>query len=105
MTNPLDIIEAIRKSFIGSEQVYTNGSCIMFYKILKVLYPSARPYWNSETKHMITKIGNKYYDISGEIKNPKGYALDEGVYYNICIAVAFPTGEQNIRTANQERLF
>jgi hypothetical protein len=106
MIKPLEVISAIRKSFIGSEQVYTNGSCVMFYFILKTIFKSAKPYWNIEARHMITRIGNKYYDINGLVSNTKGYELDKREFTSYPIAVAFPQrGERRIRVANFEKMF
>lgn len=58
-------IQTIRDSFIGSQQVYTEGSCYHFYLILKQVFPEAKAYYDAD--HIITKIGNKFYDITGEI--------------------------------------
>lgn len=103
--NPEKIIEAIRNSFIGAQQVYTNGSCVMFYFILKSIFPKALPYWSADAKHMITKIGNKYYDINGEVKDVKGYELDKDEYSSFPIAVAFPKKkEQRTRFANSKKM-
>lgn len=64
--SPLNFIRTIRKSFIGAEIVYMEGSCYQFYKILKCVFPDAIAYYDSN--HVITKIGNKYYDINGEVE-------------------------------------
>lgn len=61
-----EFISTIRDSFIGSQQVYTEGSCYHFYLILKKVFPDAEPY--SDLDHIITKINNKYYDITGEVR-------------------------------------
>ena len=58
-------IQTIRDSFIGSQQVYTEGSCYHFYLILKQVFPEAKAYYDAD--HIITKIGDKFYDITGEI--------------------------------------
>lgn len=106
MINPEKIIEAIRNSFIGASQVYTNGSCVMFYFVLKSIFPKAMPYWSKEQKHMITKIGNKYYDINGIVKCVKGYELDADEYSSFPIAMAFPVkGEKRVRFANSKKMF
>ena len=65
MTNVEKVISAIRDSFIGSQQVYTEGSCYHFYLILKSIFPEAEAWYNSY--HVITKIGDKFYDITGEV--------------------------------------
>jgi len=61
-----ETIKAIRESFEGSVEIYTNGSCYGFYKILKSIYPHATAYYDSD--HVITKIYDKYYDITGEVE-------------------------------------
>lgn len=63
---PLSLISAIRNSFIGSELVYTCGSCYQFYLILKEAFPEAEAY--HDENHVITKIGENYYDITGEVQ-------------------------------------
>jgi len=106
MSSPEKVIEAIRNSFIGASQVYTNGSCIMFYFFLKTIYPKALPYWSKEERHMITKIGNKYYDINGVVTNTAGYELDSEKYSSFPIAVAFPERrEKRVRYANAKRMY
>ena len=67
----LGIIKTIRESFIGAEYVYTNGSCFQFYLILRRIFPHAIAYYNGD--HVITLINNRMYDITGEIRETKGY--------------------------------
>ena len=59
-------ISKVRDSFIGSQQVYTEGSCYHFYLILKEVFPKAKPYYDED--HIVTKIGDRFYDITGEIR-------------------------------------
>lgn len=61
----LKFIKAIRNSIIGAEFIYTNGSCYQFYLILKSIVPEAQAYYDSS--HVITRIGDKFYDITGEV--------------------------------------
>lgn len=65
-TNVESFIAKVRDSFIGSQQVYTEGSCYHFYLILKEVFPSAEPWFDND--HIVTKIGDKFYDITGEIR-------------------------------------
>ena len=58
-------ISVIRDSFIGSQQVYTEGSCYHFYLILKQVFPEAECWFDID--HVITKIDDKFYDITGEV--------------------------------------
>jgi len=59
-------ISTIRDSFIGSQQVYTEGSCYHFYLILKEVFPNAECWYDQD--HVLTKIDGKFYDITGEVK-------------------------------------
>ena len=62
----LEFIKTVRESFVGSEHIYTRGSCYQFYRILKLVFPSAEAYY--DMNHVITKINNKFYDIAGEVQ-------------------------------------
>ena len=64
--NILEFIATIRDSFEGSVEVYTQGSCYKFYLILKEVFPEAIAYY--DVNHVITKIGDEFYDITGIVK-------------------------------------
>lgn len=76
----LKFIKTIRESFVGSVEVYTQGSCYHFYTILKTVFPQAEAYYDSN--HVITKIGKKFYDITGEVE--KENHLEMTKYYPEC---------------------
>lgn len=59
-------ISIIRDSFIGSQEVYTQGSCYHFYLILKEVFPTAIAYY--DRNHIVSKIDDKFYDITGEVE-------------------------------------
>ena len=61
-----EFIAAVRDFFVGSQQVYTEGSCYHFYLILKKVFSEAEPYFDED--HVITKIDSKFYDITGEVR-------------------------------------
>lgn len=65
---PLEFIEALRKTDKHIEHIYMNGGCYQFYKVLKKIYPSAEPYINEEKNHIATKIGDSFYDITGHAR-------------------------------------
>lgn len=67
----INFIKTIRDSHPHMEYVYTNGSCINFFCILKQVFPNAKPWFNID--HIITEIDGKFYDITGSVSN-KGYA-------------------------------
>lgn len=106
MVKPEVFIKTVRQSFIGAEQVYTQGSCCAFYLILKCVYPSAKPYWSKKAKHMITRIGSRFYDITGEVKCTSDYEADDKEEYgSIGIAVALPTNRKGIHRFTTMRSF
>ena len=76
-----EVISKIRDSFIGAQQVYTEGSCYHFYLILHSIFPEAEPWYDAD--HVITKIGGKFYDITGEIQQGYAHLMDELPSYNL----------------------
>jgi len=62
----LKIIEEIRVSVPNAVQLFTNGKCLDFFFILNAIIPNAVAYYDGN--HVITKIGDRYYDIIGEVK-------------------------------------
>lgn len=64
--NVESFISRIRDSFVGSQQVYSEGSCYHFYLILKEVFPEAEAWYDED--HVITKIDDKFYDITGEVR-------------------------------------
>lgn len=71
---PIYFIKLIRESFVGSETVFTSGSCYQLYKILKSVFPNAKAYVINEN-HIVTRIGINFYDINGYIEptNPEKF--------------------------------
>lgn len=41
-----------------------QGGCLKFHLLLKLLFPNVTGYYNS--RHVITKVGEKFYDRKGE---------------------------------------
>lgn len=66
MSNVETFISRVRDSFIGSQQVYTEGRCYHFYLILKEVFPEAECWYDED--HVLTKIDDKFYDITGEVR-------------------------------------
>lgn len=66
--NPLDLINALRESDRYIEDIYTHGGCYKFHLFLKSIYPDATPCINSRQEHIITLIGNNFYDITGIVE-------------------------------------
>ena len=78
----LEIITEIRNSHSEMVNIFSKGSCYNLFLILKLVFPEAEAYYNSD--HIITKIGEKFYDINegwiyktGRLGGPLG----DGNYY------------------------
>ena len=66
-------------------EIFTMGGCYQFYRILKQIFPEAIPYKTANrnytfeargdftfpVRHVVSKIGDRYYDIRGEFKLEK----------------------------------
>ncbi len=59
-------LDLLRESFVGSQEVYTQGSCYHVYLMLKSIFPQAVPYYMERPYHIVTEIEGKFYDIDGE---------------------------------------
>lgn len=66
MTEPLDLITAIRESFDIAVDVYTQGSCFKFFLILQTVFPDAEPWYDMIAGHVYAEINGRFYDIHGE---------------------------------------
>lgn len=67
----LDFIRLIRESHSSMVDIFTKGSCLNFSLILSNKFEEVIMYYNSD--HIISKIGSKYYDITGEVSGEGGY--------------------------------
>ena len=75
-------IATIRDSFVGSQQVYAEGSCYHFYLILKEVFPEAKCWYDID--HIITEINGKFYDITGEVlHNTAMYKFNDLPHYSL----------------------
>tara|TARA_R110000851_G_scaffold96879_1_gene210100 strand:- start:69 stop:392 length:324 start_codon:yes stop_codon:yes gene_type:complete len=71
-------LKELRDSADIQSKIFTKGSCFRLYKVLKVVFPDAKPYWSDIDNHCITKIEGEFYDIGGIIK--KSYMKESGYY-------------------------
>lgn len=68
----IDFIRVVRQGYPDSGIVYTHGACYGFYQILKHLNKKAVAYMTDDHQHIVTKLGDRYYDIDGEFINGDG---------------------------------
>lgn len=61
-------LQELRNSADIQYNIFTTGSCFRLYCILKVIFPEVKPFWSDSEGHSIVKLGDKFYDIGGELK-------------------------------------
>lgn len=61
----LSLIKEISNSNPVMQDIFLRGSCLNFHFILKEVFADAKAYFNID--HVISKIDERYYDITGEI--------------------------------------
>lgn len=61
----MTFLSRLRDSHPDMVKLFTGGACINLYTMLKAIFPNAIPYYNVD--HIITKIGSRYYDITGQV--------------------------------------
>lgn len=65
----LKVIEVI------ADNIPVKIQCYSFHLILKSIFDDVVPYYNSD--HIISRIGDKYYDIDGEVEEYNSYSILE----------------------------
>jgi hypothetical protein len=63
--SPEKMCELVRDSFVGATVVYQSGSCAYFARLMVQVFDGA--YYSSKD-HMVARIGEKFYDITGEVE-------------------------------------
>lgn len=61
----LKFIEAVRNSLHNAVQLYTQGNCYGFARLLQHQYPHAVIWYDRVEGHIYTRIGGTWYDIRG----------------------------------------
>jgi len=67
------IIESLRNSDRYIEAIFTEGSCYKFYLFLRTIYPHAEPYFTEDNEHVVTRVGDSFYDITGNVNGEQCY--------------------------------
>lgn len=58
-----------------SWRTHTQGGCYQFFLILRAAFPDAVPYYDGVQGHVLTRIGARLYDVTGEVRCPQAYPL------------------------------
>lgn len=68
MENIESFLKALRESDFFIEHIYLNGGCYQLYKVIKTVFPDAKPYMSTYFAHVCTMVDGKLYDITGRVK-------------------------------------
>ena len=60
------VIKRIRESHPQMVDIFTCGGCFDFYLILQAIWPIAIPFYDNVSRHVITDIEGRLYDIQGD---------------------------------------
>lgn len=76
-------ISTLRDSVPNADVVFTQGNCFKLYILLNKVWSEAKPYYDGIAGHVYTKIGDKFYDIHGELvgSTPEKKAIKGRLYY------------------------
>ena len=68
------LVNSLRKTDRYIEIIFTQGGCYQFHLFLKNIFPDAIPFIHQNKDHIISKIGNKFFDITGFVENENEYS-------------------------------
>ena len=66
-----DFITTLRESHSIQATIFTSGSCWNFFKLMKVVWPDAVPWYNGD--HIAVWLCDDLWDITGRIKDKQNY--------------------------------
>lgn len=55
--------------------VFTQGGCYQYHKMLKVVFPNAKAWYDPIDAHVYTEIDGRFFDIRGEHKKGERWVL------------------------------
>lgn len=69
------LVDSLRKTDRYIESIFMQGSCYQFHLFLKNIFPDAKPFIHKDKDHIVSKIGNKLFDITGIVENENEYSI------------------------------
>ena len=70
-------IAAARDLHPNMEYACTHGGCYKFHLLLKQAYPEAVPWISTDRSHVVSRIGDDLFDISGRVGSAMGKAASQ----------------------------
>ena len=69
-----NVVDVIRRFAPDMRHRCLHGDCYQFHLFLKEMFPDAVPYMNRERDHVVTRIGDDFYDVTGRVGSAHGKA-------------------------------
>jgi len=69
------LVNSLRKTDRYIQSIFMQGGCYQFHLFLKNIFTDAIPFIHKNKDHIVSKIGNKLFDITGIIENENEYYL------------------------------
>lgn len=70
----MHVLSELRTAVPGAVPLFTQGGCHRLYLILRAIWPEAEAWYDSD--HVITRIGGRFYDITGEVTPDRHQPMD-----------------------------
>lgn len=67
------LVNSLRETDRYIESIFMQGGCYRFHLFLKNIFPVATPFIHKDKDHIVSKIGNKFFDIKGIVENKNEY--------------------------------
>jgi hypothetical protein len=68
------LVNSLRKTDRYIENIFMQGGCYQFHLFLKNIFPDAIPFIHKDKDHIVSKIGNNLFDITGIIEIENEYS-------------------------------
>lgn len=69
------LVNSLRETDRYIESIFIQGGCYRFHLFLKNIFPDATPFIYKDKDHIVSKIGNQFFDIKGIVENKNEYSL------------------------------
>lgn len=82
-----DILEKVNPMSYHNDpyEYYMSGACSSYALILKNIFPEAIVYTSYKQGHVITQIGDSFYDVYGIVTDPSSYEAVPDEMLELCL--------------------
>lgn len=74
LSSCLLLVNSLRETDRYIESIFMQGGCYRFHLFLKNIFSDATPFIHKDKDHIISKIGDQFFDIKGIVENKNEYS-------------------------------